>query len=177
MLGAKVRGIGEYSPKGELRRISQIESFDTFRVADWVEAFRRHADLQNRYEHEGQLRSASPGSNNHPTNCCPVEIVGQTRGVQMRPPEEGDTGGAFQILLENGAVIPCPYPAEWHLQVVGSLQANDVVLAEVKGIGEYSPEGKLRRIRQIESFDTHWAERPKDGEEFPFTVLSVGNRQ
>ena len=110
-------------------------------------------------------------------NCRPVEIIGQVRGVQMRPPDEGDAGGEFQILLENGDTVTSPYPAEWHLDVAGSLQANDVVLAEVKGIGERSPQGKLLRVRQIEAFNIHWSAKPKDGEKTSFTVLELGNTE
>ncbi|MXX52879.1 MAG: hypothetical protein F4Z35_02715 [Dehalococcoidia bacterium] len=49
-----------------------------------------------------------------------------------------------------------PYPAEWHLEVVAALQSNDIHRARITGTGEYSPEGKLFRIRQIESFDMLW---------------------
>jgi hypothetical protein len=91
-----------------------------------------------------------------PENCRPVEIVGQVRGVQMHPPGKGDDGGSFQILMDNGDLIVSPYPAEWHMEVVAALQSNDIHRAKVKGTGEYSSEGKLRRIRQIESFDILW---------------------
>ena len=86
----------------------------------------------------------------------PVEIVGQVRGVQMHPPGKGESGGLFQLLTEDGDTIVSPYPAEWHLEVVAALQSNDIHRARVTGTGEYSPEGKLCRIRQIESFDMLW---------------------
>ena len=89
----------------------------------------------------------------NPENCRPVEVRGQVRGVRMNPPDEGG-GGTFQLLLENGDTIVSPYPAEWHVDVGAALQANDMNHAIVCGIGEYSPDGKLRRIREIGSFDT-----------------------
>ena len=75
-------------------------------------------------------------------NCRPVEVRGQVTGVQMNPPGEGG-GGTFQLLLDNGDTIASPYPAEWHLEVGGAFQANDIRRAIVSGIGEYSPDGKF----------------------------------
>ena len=69
----------------------------------------------------------------------------------MNPPGEAG-GGTFQLLLENGDTIVSPYPPEWRVQVGGAFRANDVRRAIVSGIGEYSPEGRLQRIREIESF-------------------------
>ena len=86
-------------------------------------------------------------------NCCPVEVRGQVRGVQMNPPGE-DGGGTFQLLLEDGTTIVSPYPEEWHVEVGAAFQANDMNRAIVSGVGEYSSDGKLKRIREIESFDT-----------------------
>ena len=93
--------------------------------------------------------------NCQPPNCQPVEVRGQIRGVQLYPPEAGD-GGTFQLMLEDGAVIDSPYPAEWHLEVAGALQACDVRRAIVTGIGEYSPDGRLQRISRIESLGIAW---------------------
>ena len=174
MLGAKVRGIGEYSPNGELRRIRKIESFDTFRVADWQKAFLRYRDRQNGYERKRQTPPTSLEQNDLPDSWRPVRVIGQTRGIQMRPPSEGYAGGEIQLLLENGDIIPSPYPDKWHSDVVGSLQANDIVIAEVRGIGEYSPEGRLRRIRKIESFDSHWWDHPRGGT--TFNLLKIENK-
>ena len=87
-----------------------------------------------------------------PGNCRPVEIRGQVRGVRMNPPNESG-GGTFQLLLENGDTIISPYPAEWHVAVGAAFQANDMRRAIVRGIGEYSPNGKLLCIREIKSFD------------------------
>lgn len=92
-----------------------------------------------------------------PENCRPVEVRGQVRGVQMNPPGEGG-GGTFQLLLENGATIVSPYPEEWHLEVGAAFQANDLRRAIVSGIGEYSPDGELQRIREIESFGIAWVD-------------------
>ena len=89
----------------------------------------------------------------HSENCRPVKVTGQVRGVQMNPPGEGG-GGTFQLLLENGDTITSPYPAEWHVDVGAAYQANDMDRAIVSGIGEYSSNGKLRRIRELKSFDT-----------------------
>ncbi len=100
--------------------------------------------------------SVSSALDNGSENCRPVEIVGQVRGVQMHPPSKGQSGGSFQLLTESGDIIVSPYPAEWHLEVAAALQSNDIHRARVRGIGEYSSEGKLRRIRQIESFDMLW---------------------
>lgn len=86
-------------------------------------------------------------------NCRPVEVSGQVRGVRMNPPSEGD-GGTFQLLLENGDTIASPYPAKWQVEVGAALQANYMRHAIVCGIGEYSADGKLQRIREIKSFDT-----------------------
>ena len=88
----------------------------------------------------------------HPENCRPVEVTGQVRGVHMNPPGKGG-GGTFQLLLENGDVIVSPYPAEWHVDVGAALQANDMRRAIVSGIGEYSPDGRLLCIREMEAFD------------------------
>ena len=88
----------------------------------------------------------------NPENCRPVEVRGQVRGVRMNPPDQGG-GGTFQLLLENGDTIVSPYPAEWHVEVGAAFQANDMRRAIVCGIGEYSPDGKLLRIREIKSFD------------------------
>lgn len=88
----------------------------------------------------------------HPENCRPVTVTGQVRGVRMNPPGEGG-GGTFQLLLENGDVVTGPYPEEWHVDVGAALQSNDMRRAVVSGIGEYSPDGKLLRIREMESFE------------------------
>ena len=90
-------------------------------------------------------------------NSHPVEVKGQVRGVQMNPPGKGG-GGTFQLLLDNGDVVVSPYPAEWHLEVGAAFQANDVRRAVVSGIGEYSTDGKLQRILEIESFRVTWAD-------------------
>ena len=37
-----------------------------------------------------------------------------------------------------------------------AFQANDLRRAIVSGIGEYSPDGELRRIREIESSGVTW---------------------
>ena len=46
-----------------------------------------------------------------------------------------------------------PYPKEWHVEVGAALRANYMRRAIVCGIGEYSADGKLQRIREIKSFD------------------------
>ena len=105
-------------------------------------------------------------------NCRPVEVKGQVRAVQMDPPdgEVDQTGGIFELLLENGDIITCPYPAQWHGYVAGAFQANDILTAVVTGLGEYSPEGRLLRIAQIESYGTTWSDqRP------PASVLRIEN--
>ncbi len=79
----------------------------------------------------------------------------------MNPPGESG-GGTFQLLLENGDTIVSPYPAEWHLDVAAAFQANDIRRAIVSGIGEYAADGKLQRIRQIESFGTVWVDEWKE---------------
>ena len=91
-----------------------------------------------------------------------VEVQGQVRAVQMDPPTPDDNpeGGVFELHLDNGDIIVSPYPAKWHLEVAGSFQANDVLRAIVSGIGEYSSDGKLRRIRQLEAFTTVWTNYP-----------------
>ena len=88
----------------------------------------------------------------HPENCRPVEVTGQVRGVRMNPPGEGG-GGTFQLMLDDGSIIVSPYPEEWHVHVGAAYQANDMRRAIVSGIGEYSPDGKLQRIRELKSFD------------------------
>ena len=88
-----------------------------------------------------------------PENCRPVEVTGQVRGVHMNPPGKGG-GGTFQLMLDSGDVIVSPYPAEWHVDVGAALQSNDMRRAIVSGIGEYSPDGRLLRIREMEAFDT-----------------------
>lgn len=93
----------------------------------------------------------------HSEDCRPVEVRGQVRGVQMNSPGEGG-GGTFQLLLENGDTITSPYPEEWHVEVGAAFQANDLRHAIVAGMGEYSLDGKLRRIRQIESFAVAWVD-------------------
>ena len=99
------------------------------------------------------------GPNQQSENCRRVEVRGQVRAVQMDPPtpDEEPEGGTFELLLENGDIIVSPYPAKWHLKVAGSFQANDVRRAIVSGIGEYSPDGRLLRIRELESFAMVWA--------------------
>ena len=91
-------------------------------------------------------------------HCHPVQVTGQVRGVQMNPPGNGSGGGTFQLLLDNGDVIVSPYPQEWHLEVGAAFQANDVRRAVIAGIGEYSPDGRLQRILEIESFRVVWAD-------------------
>ena len=44
------------------------------------------------------------------------------------------------------------------LRLVAAFQANDLRCAIVSGIGEYSPDGKLERIREIESFGVAWVD-------------------
>ena len=61
-------------------------------------------------------------------------------------------GGTFQLLLEDGDLITCTYPEEWHVDVGAALQSNDMRRAIVCGIGEYSADGKLLRIREVGSF-------------------------
>ena len=91
-------------------------------------------------------------------NCRRVEVRGQVRAVQMAPPTQDVEmeGGTFELLLDNGDIIVSPYPAKWHLEVAGAFQANDVLRAVVAGVGEYSPDGQLLRIREIESYGTVW---------------------
>ena len=43
---AIVCGIGEYSAAGELQRIREIKSFDTFRIPDWKEALLRRGRIR-----------------------------------------------------------------------------------------------------------------------------------
>lgn len=97
--------------------------------------------------------------NHQSENCRRVEVRGQVRAVQMDPPTPDDEpeGGTFELLLDNGDLIVSPYPAKWHLEVSGSFQANDVRRAAVSGIGEYSADGRLLRIRELESFAMVWA--------------------
>ena len=70
----------------------------------------------------------------------------------MNPPTPDDhpEGGVFELLLENGDAITCPYPGQWHGYVAGAFQANDILPAVFTGIGEYSPDGRLLRIAEIE---------------------------
>ena len=103
-------------------------------------------------------------------NCRRVEVRGQVRGVQMDPPGDGDNevGGVFKLLLDNGDIITSPYPAKWHLQVAGAFQANDILTAVVTGLGEYSPDGRLLRIREIEAYGAVWR-----GESQPPVILRI----
>ena len=106
-------------------------------------------------------------------NCRPVAVKGQVRAVQMDPPSPDGypEGGVFELLLENGDTITCPYPAQWHGYVAGAFQANDILTAVVTGIGEYSPDGRLLRIAEIESYGTTWS---RDRQ--PQSVLRIKNR-
>ncbi len=88
-----------------------------------------------------------------------IEITGQVWGVQLSLPGKGE-GGTFQILLENGHIVASPYPRAWHLEIASALQANDVVLLKVKGIGEHSPDGELLRIVEPGSITRCWAPAP-----------------
>ena len=108
-----------------------------------------------------------------PANYRHVEVKGQVRGVQMDPPNGTvtETGGAFQLLMENGDIITCPYPAQWHGYVAGAFQANDVLIAVVTGQGEYSSDGRLLRIAEIESYGTTWSR-----ERQPESLLRIENR-
>ena len=89
----------------------------------------------------------------------PIEITGQVWGVQLDSPGEGE-GGIFQILLDDGRIISGPYPRAWHLEIASALQANDVILIKVKGVGEHSPDGELQRIVEAESITRCWAPAP-----------------
>ena len=89
----------------------------------------------------------------------PIEVTGQIWGVQLDPPGEGE-GGTFQILLEDGRLIPGPYPRDWHQPIASALQANDIILIRVKGVGEHSPNGELQRIVEPESIVRCWAPAP-----------------
>ena len=93
------------------------------------------------------------------TTLRPVEITGQVWGVQLDPPGEGE-GGTFQILLDDGRIITGPYPRAWHLDIASALQANDVVLIKVNGIGEHSPDGELQRVVEPQSITRCWAPAP-----------------
>ncbi len=107
------------------------------------------------------LSSGSAEALDHnPENLRPVEVQGQVRAVQMDPPTPDDEpeNGTFELLLDNGDLIASPYPAKWHLEVAGAFQANDIRLAVVTGIGEYSPNGRLLRIRKLKSFTMVWAD-------------------
>ena len=115
---------------------------------------------------------AGPASAPRDANCHLVEVKGQVCAVQMDPPdgEVAQTGGIFELLLENGDIITCPYPAQWHGYVAGAFQANDILTAVVTGLGEHSPEGKLLRITQIESYGTTWSDKRQ-----PESVLRIEN--
>ena len=88
-----------------------------------------------------------------------IEVTGQIWGVQLDPPGEGE-GGIFQLLLDDGRIISGPYPRAWHLEIASALQANDVILIKVKGVGEHSPDGDLQRIVEPESITRCWAPAP-----------------
>ena len=89
-----------------------------------------------------------------------VEITGQIRGMQMHPPGDGDGGGTFQIMLEDGVVVVSPYLVEWHKHIASALQANDIALVKVKGIGEFSADGELQCIVEPESITRCWTPAP-----------------
>lgn len=93
-------------------------------------------------------------------NYRPIEITGQIRGMQMHPPGDFDDGGTFQILLEDGSLVVSPYLVEWHKDIASALQANDIALVKLKGIGEFSPDGELRRIVEPESITRCWTPAP-----------------
>ncbi|MCE2501892.1 MAG: hypothetical protein J4G13_13670 [Dehalococcoidia bacterium] len=92
-------------------------------------------------------------------NLRPIEVTGQVWGVQLAPPGESD-GGTFQLLLENGSIVTAPYPKELHQPIASALQANDVILVRVTGIGEHLPSGELQRIVEPESITRCWAPAP-----------------
>ena len=92
-------------------------------------------------------------------NLRPIEVTGQVWGVQLAPPGEGD-GGTFQLLLENGSIVTAPYPKALHQPIASALQANDVILIRVTGIGEHLPSGELQRIVEPESITRCWAPAP-----------------
>ena len=79
-----------------------------------------------------------------------IEVTGQIWGVQLDPPGAGE-GGTFQILPDDGRIIPGPYPRAWRQPIASALQANDVILIRVKGVGEHSPDGELQRIVEPQS--------------------------
>ena len=107
-------------------------------VLQWI-GTNRSPDEENLMERQASI---SPEPVDRPDNCHIVEVTGQVRGVQMRPPG-ADDGGEFQLLLDSGDTIVSPYPAEWHLEVASNLQANYMLGAKVRGIGEYSPKGEV----------------------------------
>lgn len=117
-----------------------------------------------------ELLNDGIGPNHQSENCRRVEVRGQVRAVQMDPPTPDDEpeDGTFELLLDNGDIITSPYPAKWHLQVAGAFQANDILTAVVTGLGEYSPDGRLLRIREIEAYGTFWR-----GESHPPVMLRI----
>lgn len=88
----------------------------------------------------------------HQAEQRPVELTGEVRAVELN----ADSGGAFQLRLENGDVVPGNFTAEQEPTVVRALRGRNDYRLKIAGLGDFSAAGRLKRILRVDSHQLEW---------------------
>lgn len=83
------------------------------------------------------------------TELRPVVLVGEVRAVTLRDDDAG--GGACRLRLDDGATITADFSAEHLPGIAMALLYHADRRLKISGLGDFAPDGRLKRILRIET--------------------------
>ena len=76
----------------------------------------------------------------------------------------------FQLWIDDKNKIQVNFSDEQETEVTTALKEHKTLIMEVRGLGEFNPNGKVKNIQKVESIKI----LPKDGEKFDETIEKIG---
>jgi hypothetical protein len=102
-----------------------------------------------------------------------LDLVGEVRAADVKAGEDG----AFAVLLEDGSRVSGSFSAGQEQTITKALYERNQLRLRIEGLGEFEPNGKLRRIVSIDRMEEHpLGETPFDPEAPPIweVIAAIG---
>ena len=98
------------------------------------------------------------------THRKPVEITGSVYLINVERRE-------LKLRTDDGFRVPVTFAGEQENRVIAALQMRKQANLKVSGLGEFRPDGVLKRVVSVENFGFALI-----GREIPHGVLTIGER-
>ena len=98
----------------------------------------------------------------------PVELVGEVRAVTLNDGDDG--GGVCRLRLDDGATISVNFDARHEFSVAMALLHHAYELIRISGLGDFGPDGKLKRVLRVDTHKPEWIRQPSP---LPFDTTNL----